>query len=204
MLGKILSLVAVLIVVIAGGVIYIHHSPKGKRMCMNSCMAISGCEVSTIKNGAQQMDVSCLGHEADCRSYCDTDSGIATVTSNPGYGRFKEVKNHTPTPMPASSRPAYGALAYDSASGAWGMAEPQTDAEAAKASAMKFCARFGPACKIVDTFYNTCVAVATGQHSTISWSKDSNLQKAKDQAVVNCFKQSKSMCPVKLTNCYLQ
>jgi hypothetical protein len=115
---------------------------------------------------------------------------------------------------PGSGRPrerprvsgAHGAIAYDARAGAWGMADPSTNEEGAKRSALGHCAQHGKACKIVETFSRACAAVAQDTGDAIDWAVDADRRTAAIKAVEKCTKKSKRgpRCFVRLLRCYAE
>src|ERR1700754_84427 len=85
---------------------------------------------------------------SDCQAstYCDGSSYDCARIINDCYLRECNANNNI------YSRPsiagAYGAIAYDEDSGAYGLADSSPDKSSAKKSAMKYCSRHGSNCEI--------------------------------------------------------
>jgi hypothetical protein len=115
-------------------------------------------------------------------------------------------KNINGRDEPAPVTGAYGAIAYDEKSGAWGMADASQDKSSAKESALAHCSKHGSDCEIVESFSKTCAAVAAGTGNRLAWAVDDNPKQAGLDAIEKCgeSKQSgdKSRCFLQLYHCY--
>jgi hypothetical protein len=142
---------------------------------------------------------------SDCQAevYCDSQKqwecsralGECYQRLCPGSGRAPERKPVTG---------AYGAIAYDAESGAYGMADASKDAAAARQSALGYCGRYGPKCKIVESFSNTCAAVAQDTGGGVDWAVAADRRTAATKAVEKCTAKSKTgpRCFVRVLHCY--
>jgi hypothetical protein len=101
---------------------------------------------------------------------------------------------------------AYGAIAYDEKSGAWGMADASQSKGDAKKSALAYCKKHGSDCEIVESFSKTCAAVAAGTGNRLAWAVDDNPKQAGLDAIKKCGKSGKSgdnsRCFLQLYHCY--
>jgi hypothetical protein len=143
---------------------------------------------------------------SDCQAeiYCDPQNqSECTRKLGACYQERCPGSGGRPPPRPRVSG-AHGAIAYDAGAGAWGMADPSTDATGAKRSALGHCARFGKGCKIVETFSDTCAAVAQDTGDAIDWAVDADRRAAAIKAVEKCTKKSKRgpRCFVRSLRCY--
>lgn len=137
---------------------------------------VSDCQASTYCGGSSY---DCSRELSMCYSRCSSDS--------------------------YDSAPAgeYGAIAYDKDSWAYGLADESPDKDSARKSAMRFCSKHGDDCRIVETFSNTCAAVAEDNAGVVGWGTDDNRQKAMDEAVEECDEESDDgSCRVVLKHCY--
>ncbi len=99
----------------------------------------------------------------------------------------------------------YGAVAYDAGSGAYGISDAMPDENSARQSAMKYCATQGKNCKVVDTFIDTCVAVAHDTGGTMAgWDHDEDPEYAAEDALDACEEKAPKgvKCVVGAEVCY--
>jgi hypothetical protein len=115
----------------------------------------------------------------------------------------EECRGIPDDPPPVSGGP-WGAVAYDTRSGAWGLADESPSREAAKKSALRYCERGGAQCDVVDTFRNTCAAIAVGTDGAVGWSHSEHVRQAGLDAMKQCGDRTKSStrCFLKLWRCY--
>lgn len=77
----------------------------------------------------------------------------------------------------------YGALAIDKETGAWGISDRSQNQDDAEASALSLCTMSGPNCEIVDSFSQTCVALASGTGSRVTWALADDAKQAERDAI---------------------
>lgn len=85
-----------------------------------------------------------------------------------------------------SKRPLWGAIAYDSKSGAYGYAVDLASKRAAESEAFRRC---GSDCDVTRTFRNACGAVA-GDERHFSWSTGANREIAERKALDKCARNA--------------
>ena len=145
---------------------------------------------------------------ADCVSDCQASVSCETGRQwecsrelSECYSRCAGSGSSTP---PKRFAGAHGAIAYDAESGAWGLADPATDAASAKQSALAYCAKHGHGCEIVESFANACAAVAADTGDALDWAIDADRATAATKAIAKCGAKSKSgpRCFVRLLRCY--
>lgn len=97
----------------------------------------------------------------------------------------------------------YGALAVGPESLAYGMSDRSPTEEKARKSAMRFCRKNGKDCEVVETYHNTCVAIAESSDGTLGWDDDDDKKDAIAGAIKACNKKTdKEDCKLARANCY--
>ena len=97
---------------------------------------------------------------------------------------------------------SYGAIAYDSESGAVGWSYDFDDTAAAEQSALKNCAEHGDGCKVVVHFWNSCGAVAADDdHFTTGLGR--NRADAEAKALTACGGAGGGKCEIQAWSCAL-
>lgn len=99
---------------------------------------------------------------------------------------------------------AYGAIAYDKKTGAWGMADASESKSSAKESALGYCGKRGSDCEVVETFSKTCAAVASGTGNRLAWAVDDNPRQAGLDAIKKCGESGSSGKSNDHSRCFLQ
>ncbi len=101
---------------------------------------------------------------------------------------------------------AYGAIAYDKKTGAWGMADASQDKKSAKESALGYCKKKGDDCEIVESFSKSCAAIAAGTGNRLGWAVNDDAKQAGLDAIKKCGEYGKngdnSRCFLQLYHCY--
>jgi hypothetical protein len=87
---------------------------------------------------------------------------------------------------PASSKKPWGAVAYDSATGAFGYAVDRPSRRAAEAEAFRLC---GADCDVIKTFRDACGAIADGDRH-FAWDTGGSREIAEMKARKKCGGQS--------------
>jgi len=142
----------------------------------------------------------CAANEAEGQSYtiCQSGRDRCTAQCNVNIGQATEAPRDTG---------AYGAIAYDEKSGAWGIADASKDKSSARESALGFCKKHGSDCEIVESFSNSCAAVAAGTGNRVGWAVDDNAREAGLKAIKKCGdsqqKEDHSRCFLQLYHCYV-
>jgi hypothetical protein len=173
------------------GVLHRHYAPVAYGQCTRACLAQHLCDLDF--SHPNEMHGDCLIIQNQCSAQC----GGGATSPQP-------VAHQTISPAAIAAGGAYGAIAYDKDSGAWGLSDFSPNQDSASRSALGFCGTYGPHCVIVDSFSNICAAVATGGKNTVGWAKDPNRDAAQTSAVSNCAKKAKAICSLRRSNCYSQ
>lgn len=99
---------------------------------------------------------------------------------------------------------AFGAIAYDEDSGAYGLSDGSPSEARAEKSALKFCRQNGSGCKVVETFSDTCAAIAQDKGGTVAgWGVDEDRKRAGKDALKTCGKKADDdTCYVAITHCF--
>ncbi len=108
---------------------------------------------------------------ADCVSDCQA----STYCGGSSWDCAHELNscNRSCNNTPAEPvKGAYGALAVGKESLAYGMSDRSISEEKAKKSAMRFCKKHGKDCEIVETYEDTCAAIAESSDGTLGWADD--------------------------------
>ena len=181
--------VTLLLGITAVGLLHWHYAPMTYGRCTSACLVQHQCDLDfshphTIGN-------DCLIIQNQCSAQC----GAAETSPQP-------VAHQTISPAPIAAGGAYGAIAYDKDSGAWGLSDFAPNQESANRSALGFCGTYGPHCSIVASFSNICAAVATGGKNAVAWAKNPDRDTAQRDAVSNCAKKTKASCSLRRSNCY--
>ncbi|MDX2028525.1 MAG: DUF4189 domain-containing protein [Alphaproteobacteria bacterium] len=140
---------------------------------------------------------------SDCQAstYCDYTAGWdCSSRLNACYQR-ECAKNNNSAPRYVGGE--YGAIAYDEDSGAYGMADASKDKDSAKKSAMRYCSKHGKNCEIVETFSNTCAAIARSVKGDVAWADDDDKRTAAEDAIKRCNRKAdEKNCHITLMHCY--
>jgi len=151
--------------------------------CIDACFSGFGCSFKQDDNSNYNL---CQSERDRCVAQCN------------------ENINGRNDPPPVTG--AYGAIAYGEKSGAWGMADASQDKSSAKKSALGYCSKHGSDCEIVESFSNTCAAVASGTGNRLAWALDDNPKQAGLDAIKKCGENGKSgdnsRCFLQLYHCY--
>ena len=172
-----MKFISVLAVLLAGilAVSPAEAASSNRNYCISKCFGTWQCYDDSHRSSCEQARNFCV---ADC----------ANIPDDP----------------PHVSGGEYGAIAYDRHSGAWGLADESPNPGAAKKSALGYCEKHGNDCAIVETFSNTCAAIAAGTDGAVGWDDDDNVRQAGLNAIKNCGQKTKSgtRCFLKLWRCY--
>jgi hypothetical protein len=98
----------------------------------------------------------------------------------------------------------YGALAYDTVTGVYGLSDSQPDKESARQDALSRCRdERGVNCQISGQFWKVCVAVATGNDKNFAFAYGDDMSKETSSALRQCQKHDKdNSCRVPSLHCY--
>ena len=99
------------------------------------------------------------------------------------------------------NRVNYGAIAYDTGSGAWGDSYDYHSTDDANQRALSDCSREGPACKVVISFSETCAALAAGDNSAWAANVGDGVGDARHNALVACARNGGRNCAIKVSTC---
>lgn len=149
--------------------------------CIDACF--SGFSCANIEKGGS-LDPVCEGGRDRCVAQCN-----------------QNINGYT-APPPVTG--AYGAIAYDEKTGAWGLADASQSKSDAKKSALAYCEKHGASCEIVESFSNTCAAMAAGTGNRFGWAVDSDARQAGLDAIDKCGKSGSSGNPNDHSRCFLQ
>jgi len=143
---------------------------------------------------------ACAANEAQGQSYTICQSGRDRCVEQCN----KNISEGT-APPPVTG--AYGAIAYDKTSGAWGMADASQSKSDAKKSALAYCSKNGDDCEIVESFSKSCAAVAAGTGNRMAWAVGDDARQAGLDAINKCGMRSDgktdhSRCFLQLYHCY--
>lgn len=158
---------------------------------MRAAVAFFGLTLLTLSAPA---DADCL---SDCIAAQDCSLSYSGACSN-------ALSSCSQQCMGENGGPAYGAIAYDLTSRAFGYAFQFPNEEGAADFALKSCAENGDACAVVATFADACAALAAG-------SKDGTLasftvvaddkETAQSQAIANCTDDGAATCELEVWSC---
>lgn len=139
---------------------------------------VSDCQASTYCGGSSW---ECAQDQSACYRSCQSSGGGGS-----------------------GDKYAFGAIAYDEDSGAYGLSDGSASEARAEKSAMKFCKKNGSGCKIVETFFDTCAAIAQDKAGSVAgWGVDENRKDAGKIALKSCGKKADDdTCYVALTHCF--
>jgi hypothetical protein len=191
----------------------------GARTSRDSC--ISSCwtkyECVGIGGVREPKGMDCFNNQNECIAECSPKgaNGISLVQPDSGTLHTNDAASTTAavkmTPLPTSAMndiPAakksivYGAIAYDRASGAWGLADSYPDKKRADISALYYCGKHGNDCRIVSRFANACAAVMSGKNNIVTWGTAATAEAAQKEAQQKCAKNAGGSCVVQFAHCY--
>ena len=181
--------VLILAAAAAVGLLHWHYAPQAFGQCTSACLAQHQCDLDF--SHPHEMHSDCLIIQNQCSAAC----GGRETSPQP-------VAHQTISPAAIFAGGAYGAIAYDKDSGAWGLSDFSPNQDSASRSALGFCGTYGPHCSIVASFSNVCAAVATGGKNTVAWAKNPDRDTAQKDAVSSCAKKTKASCSLRRSNCY--
>src|SRR5262249_10938408 len=140
------------------------HAYSAINQCIDACFSGFSCAYNEAQGGSQM----------DCES--GRDRCVKQCSEN--------INGRDPDPPPVKG--AYGAIAYDKTTGAWGLSDRSQDRKSAEASAIKYCSKRGKDCGIVESFANACSAVASGTGNRLGWAVSDNPKQAGLDAIKKC------------------
>lgn len=140
---------------------------------------------------------------SDCQAstYCDSSSEYWSCSSrlNDCYAGCRN--NNSSASRRASG--AYGAIAYDEDSAAYGLADSSPDKGSAHKSALHYCSKHGKNCHVVETFSETCAAIAQNVSGTVAWATHDNKKQVAEGALKRCNNKTDAhTCHIRLLHCY--
>ena len=154
--------------------------------CIDACFNSASCAMNEA-NGSMNLG-DCESGRDRCVKQC--------------HDNIDQYEEEAPAPITG----AYGAIAYDKNTGAWGMADASKSKGDAKKSALKYCAARGKDCDIVESFSNSCSAVAAGTGNRFGWAVDKDVRQAGLDAIKKCGELSgghdHSRCFLQIYHCY--
>jgi len=98
---------------------------------------------------------------------------------------------------------AFGAIAYDRSSKAYGYSFDQPDGNAASAVALKNCQQHGSGCEVVYNFTNACAALAAGNTERYGIGEGASRERAEKNAMSSCVQTNSENCEVLVWSCAL-
>lgn len=161
---------------------------------MRAAIAISGLLLVAPLILSAPVKADCL---SDCLAAQDCSLSYSGACSN-ALGSCSQQC------MGEGSGPAYGAIAYDKASRAFGYAFQFPDADGAADFALKSCAENGDACAIVATFADACAALAAGDKDggRVSFTVIADdRETAQSQAIAHCTDDGAGSCALEVWSC---
>src|SRR5579862_1280137 len=127
---------------------------------------------------------------ADCTSSCVMyESGECVQTA----------ETCTSTPEPPA--PSYGAIAYGSASRAWGYSYGWDNEGKAESVAMENCSEHGSDCEVMVWFEHKCGAVAAGDGTAGFWGLGDSDSEARADAQSKCQSGGGNNCAIQVSQC---
>ncbi len=96
---------------------------------------------------------------------------------------------------------SYGAIAYSQQSGYWAWSVSMSSASDADQQALSSCKRKGAGCEVVESFSNTCAALAVDASSHYGPGKADTRQQAESNALTACRSKGGSNCQIKIAYC---
>jgi hypothetical protein len=152
-LPRYLMLVAaatLLLGIAAIGLLHRQHAPG---QCTSACLAQHHCDLDF--SHPHEIRSDCLIIQNQCSAQCG------------GGAASPQPVAQTISPVAIVAGGAFGAIAYDKSTGAWGLSDFSSTQDSANRSALGFCGAYGPHCVIVASFSNICAAVATGGKNAV-------------------------------------
>ncbi len=98
---------------------------------------------------------------------------------------------------------AFGAIAYDRNSQAYGYSYDQPDSDSASNVALKNCQKHGDGCEVVYGFSNSCAALAAGNTDRYGIGEGANRDRAQKNAMSSCVQTGSENCEVLVWSCAL-
>lgn len=140
----------------------------------------------------------CLG---GCATERPASPGAAPATPAQGSRPTPPASPTPPAATPTRNTINFGALAYDTSTGAWGASYDQASQAAADRRALGECQPFSKKCLLVVRFANQCAAYAQGASAKTSGTgRASAREQAERLALDACGKRGKQ-CSVRLWGC---
>lgn len=115
---------------------------------------------------------------------------------------------NTPNPQPQQPQAVwasrYGAVAYDSVSGAEGHITDQTSKAQAESTVLSLCAQHGGAnCKVIVSYYNQCAAVAQVSGGGLIGTGNALHSQQAEQLAMEACEKGASNCKIVYSACSL-
>jgi hypothetical protein len=131
----------------------------------------------------------------DCQAatYCDSTMHAS--------GECSEKLNQCYQLQCNKPRHAFGAIAYDRNSQAYGYSFNQPDGEAASAVALKNCQKHGSGCEVVYGFTDACAALAAGNTERYGIGEGGSRERAEKNAMTSCTQTNSENCKVLVWSC---
>ena len=139
---------------------------------------------------------ACGAARADCVSecqaatYCDSEMTVSGECSQ----RLNDCY------VNECNRLQYGALAYDSETGAVGWSYDFPDAAGAEQKALSSCLEHGRSCKVVYDFWNSCASLAVADDGSYAVGRGETEDAANDEAVIACAGNGQN-CSIQAWSC---
>jgi len=101
---------------------------------------------------------------------------------------------------PSAPAPAYGAIAYGRASGAWGYSDHWGNRAKAESVALANCGKHGSDCTIMVWYERQCGAVAAAGTNAF-WGLGDGVGAARGNALAKCVQAGGRVCAIKAAQC---
>jgi hypothetical protein len=150
---------------------------------------IGGLAAALLLWLAQPASADCVS-ACQAATYCDSDmndSGECSRRLNDCY-------------INECNKTYYGAIAYDTESGAVGWSYDFADAPSAERKALAGCNEHGSSCQVVVDFWNTCAAVAA-DGKTVAYGLGGTQELAEGSAIAACGKDGGTSCEIQAWSC---
>jgi hypothetical protein len=129
---------------------------------------------------------------SECQSatYCDSEMNASGECSQRLNDCYIDRCNQT----------LYGALAYDTGTGAVGWSYDFADQAGAEQKALSGCSAHGNSCKVVYDFWNSCAALAVADDGSYAVGRGETEDQANDEAIIACSETGQN-CSVQAWSC---
>jgi Domain of unknown function (DUF4189) len=141
--------------------------------------------------------VRCAPASADCVSECQA----ATYCDSEMHASGECADRLNACYINECNRVRYGAIAYDSESGAYGWSNDLYNGPDAEKQALANCRDHGEGCKVVVDFWDSCGAVAADDSGHFGSAYADSRKDAETKAIDACQSDSGESCEIKVWSC---